>query len=98
MVSIGVNLCFTYKSIHHSMTHNQAQFIDDLLKLDRFHVSAFARLLARMDAIEEAKKRIVDEGMRGGLGILLMSRCADRLHYAGFGNILRLEKNISVKR
>ena len=39
---------------HHSMTHNQAQFIDDLLKLDRFHVSAFARLLARMDAIEEA--------------------------------------------
>jgi len=40
----------------------------------------------------------VDEGMRGGLGILLMSRCADRLHYAGFGNILRLEKNISVKR
>ena len=39
---------------HHAMTHNQSKFLDDLLKLDRFHVSAFARLLARMDSIEEA--------------------------------------------
>ena len=53
--------------------------------------------LNREDAFEEAKKRIVEEGMRGGLGILLMSRCADRIHYAGFGNILRLEKNISAR-
>jgi hypothetical protein len=36
------------------MTHNQTAFVDDLLKLDRFHISAFARLLARMDDIEEA--------------------------------------------
>ena len=54
--------------------------------------------LDREDAFEEAKKRIVEEGMRGGLGILLMSRCVDRIHYAGFGNILRLEKNISARR
>jgi len=39
---------------HHSMTHDQSKFIDDLLKLDGFHVSAFARLLERMDSIEEA--------------------------------------------
>jgi len=39
---------------HHAMTHNQTAFVDDLLKLDRFHISAFARLLARMDDIEEA--------------------------------------------
>ena len=63
-----------------------------------FDFEYYLSRLDRQDAFEEAKKRIVDEGMRGGLGILLMSRCADRLHYAGFGNILRLEKNISVKR
>ncbi len=39
---------------HHAMTHNQSKFIEDLLKLDRFHMSAFARMVARMDRIEEA--------------------------------------------
>jgi len=39
---------------HHAMTHNQAKFVEDLLKLDHFHVSAFARLLRKMDDIEEA--------------------------------------------
>ena len=63
-----------------------------------FDFEYYLSRLDRQNAFEEAKKRIVDEGMRGGLGILLMSRCADRLHYAGFGNILRLEKNISEKR
>jgi anti-sigma regulatory factor (Ser/Thr protein kinase) len=44
--------------------------------------------------VEKAKRRIQEEGVRGGLGILLMYRCADRLEYSGVGNILRLEKNI----
>lgn len=39
---------------HHSMTHSQTEFLEDLLKLDRFHVAAFARLLKKMDTIEEA--------------------------------------------
>ena len=39
---------------HHAMTHSQAEFLEDLLKLDRFHVAAFSRLLKKMDAIEEA--------------------------------------------
>ncbi|MCH2114941.1 MAG: DUF1552 domain-containing protein [Pirellulales bacterium] len=39
---------------HHAMSHNQSEFIDDLLKLDHFHVSAFTRLLEKMDSIEEA--------------------------------------------
>jgi hypothetical protein len=39
---------------HHAMTHNPGQHVEDLLKLDRFHVSAFARLVERMDGIEEA--------------------------------------------
>jgi len=39
---------------HHGMTHNQKKFVDDLLKLDQFHVSVFARLIEKMDQIEEA--------------------------------------------
>ncbi len=39
---------------HHAMTHSPHKHLEDLLKLDYFHVSAFARLLERMDAMEEA--------------------------------------------
>ena len=39
---------------HHAMTHAPHDHLEDLLKLDRFHVSAYARLLERMDGIEEA--------------------------------------------
>jgi hypothetical protein len=39
---------------HHGMTHAPQNHLEDLLKLDRFHVSVFARLLERMDTIEEA--------------------------------------------
>ncbi len=39
---------------HHSMTHSQSKNLEDLLKLDRFHVSAFSRLVERMDQIEES--------------------------------------------
>lgn len=39
---------------HHAMTHSPQNHLEDLLKLDYFHVSAFARLLERMDGIEEA--------------------------------------------
>ena len=39
---------------HHHMTHAPHEYIEELLKLDRFHIFAFARLLDRMDSIEEA--------------------------------------------
>lgn len=39
---------------HHAMTHDIGEYLEQLLLLDRFHVSAFARLLERMDSIEEA--------------------------------------------
>ncbi|MDA0282595.1 MAG: DUF1552 domain-containing protein [Planctomycetota bacterium] len=39
---------------HHSMTHSPQNHLEDLLKLDNFHVSAFTRLLERMESIEEA--------------------------------------------
>lgn len=39
---------------HHQMSHNQTKMIDDLLKVDRFHMEQYAYLLEKMDAIEEA--------------------------------------------
>lgn len=39
---------------HHAMTHNPREHLEDLLKLDYFHVSVFARLIERMDGIQEA--------------------------------------------
>lgn len=39
---------------HHAMTHSPGQHLEDLLKLDQFHVTAFTRLLKRMQSIEEA--------------------------------------------
>jgi len=39
---------------HHQMSHNQTKMIDDLLKVDRFHMQQFAYLVKKMDAIKEA--------------------------------------------
>ena len=39
---------------HHLMSHKQTQMIDDLLKVDRFHMEQFAYLVRRMQNITEA--------------------------------------------
>ena len=39
---------------HHGMSHNQGKYIEDLLKVDRFHMEQFAYLLDKMDSIREA--------------------------------------------
>ncbi len=39
---------------HHQMSHDQTRMIDDLLKVDRFHMRQYAYLLNRMNAIEQA--------------------------------------------
>ena len=39
---------------HHQMSHNQTEMIDDLLKVDRFHMEQYAYLVDRMDAIQES--------------------------------------------
>lgn len=39
---------------HHQMSHNQTKMIDDLLKVDRFHMEQFVYLVRKMDAIEQA--------------------------------------------
>ena len=38
---------------HHGMTHDQPKHLDDLLKLDAFHVSVFARMIQKMESIRE---------------------------------------------
>ncbi|WP_442505320.1 DUF1552 domain-containing protein [Novipirellula sp. SH528] len=39
---------------HHQMSHNQTKLIDDLLKVDRFHMQQYVYLVEKMDAIEQA--------------------------------------------
>jgi anti-anti-sigma factor len=46
-------------------------------------------------ALQDAKRKIVKEGKKGGLGILLMRRCTDKIEYRGIGNIVCLEKKIA---
>jgi hypothetical protein len=39
---------------HHQMSHNQTKMIDDLLKVDHFHMEQYVYLLEKMDNIEES--------------------------------------------
>ena len=39
---------------HHQMSHNQTKMIDDLLKVDRFHMEQFVYLLTKMDKIDQS--------------------------------------------
>ncbi|MDB4626595.1 DUF1552 domain-containing protein, partial [bacterium] len=39
---------------HHGMSHNQTKMIDDLLRVDQFHMEQFAYLIQRMDGIQES--------------------------------------------
>ncbi len=54
---------FTYESLfdkprsHHGMSHNQTKMIDDLLKVDRFHMEQFVYLVEKMHAIQEPDGR-----------------------------------------
>ncbi len=50
---------FTYESLfdkpmsHHQMSHNQKKFIEQLLRVDQFHMEQFAYLAEKMDGIQE---------------------------------------------
>ncbi len=39
---------------HHGMSHNQTRMINQLLKVDRFHMEQYAYLLEKMDSVVEA--------------------------------------------
>ena len=51
---------FTYESLfdkprsHHMMSHNQHKYVEDLLKVDHFHMEQYAYMVEKMDSIEEA--------------------------------------------
>jgi hypothetical protein len=38
---------------HHGMSHNQTKMIDDLLRVDRFHMEQFAYLIQKMEQAKE---------------------------------------------
>ena len=50
---------------HHGWTHNQnkEQVLKDLEKLDLFHIEQFARIAAKMDAIQEGEGTLLDNMM-----------------------------------
>lgn len=50
---------------HHGWTHNQKnqQVLNDLEKLDRFHMKQYARLVAKMDAIQEGEGTLLGNMM-----------------------------------
>jgi hypothetical protein len=39
---------------HHQMSHHQDKYLDELMRVDRFHMEQFAYLVKKMDSIEEA--------------------------------------------
>ena len=39
---------------HHQMSHNQEKYVDDLAKVDRFHMTQFGYIVEKMAGIEEA--------------------------------------------
>jgi anti-sigma regulatory factor (Ser/Thr protein kinase) len=49
---------------------------------------------ARTGRAEDSARLRRAEGRAGGLGIMLMWRCSDGMHYEGKGNVVVLEKNI----
>lgn len=38
---------------HHQMSHHQHQYLNDLMRVDRFHMQQFAYLVKKMDSIKE---------------------------------------------
>jgi hypothetical protein len=51
--------------VHHNMTHAQGNenVKKELERLDRFHVAQFARLIEKMDAIQEGERTLLDNSL-----------------------------------
>ncbi len=67
---------------HHGWTHNQnkAEVLRDLERLDLFHVQQYARLVTKMDAIQEGEGTLLDNMafvMGSGLGSGFHHTCSD---------------------
>lgn len=54
------NTPFTFEGLfdeprsHHQMSHNQDKFVDDLIRLDQFHMDQFVYIVDRLASIQEA--------------------------------------------
>jgi hypothetical protein len=88
---------------HHAMTHAPHRHVDDLLKLDNFHVSVFTRLVERMDSIEEAggttllDNTIFTLGAGMGDGTTHQYNDLPIVVAGGGGGALKLGKHIHLK-
>ncbi|MBI4230446.1 MAG: ATP-binding protein [Planctomycetes bacterium] len=90
--------------VRHGHRSNQKKVVDVTFLLDRekilvtvedqgegFDYRFYVDQLRDEDAYVRARK-VHESGRRGGLGILLMYRCCDKIEYLGRGNIVRLTK------
>ncbi|MCZ6691789.1 MAG: ATP-binding protein [Planctomycetota bacterium] len=59
-----------------------------------FDYTAVLERLRDKDAFQKAKRRIIEKGKRGGLGILLIHKCMDQVEFLKSGNIIRMEKTL----
>ncbi len=86
---------------HHQMSHNQHQFLDHLLKVDRFHMEQFTYLVEKMDRIQEADgSSLLDNTLftyGSGLGDGATHQYTDLpIIVAGGGNRLELGKHLNL--
>jgi hypothetical protein len=88
---------------HHAMTHAPQNHLENLLKLDNFHVLTFARLLERMDSIEEANgttlldNTIFTLGAGMGDGTTHQYNDLPLIVAGGGGGTLKLGKHVHCK-
>ncbi|MCI0340002.1 MAG: ATP-binding protein [Planctomycetales bacterium] len=61
-----------------------------------FDYEPFLAAVREKKAPAEASRERRGKGGRGGLGILLMAKCSDKLEYLGKGNIVRLVKRLKA--
>ncbi len=89
---------------HHGMTHAIGKYLEQLLVLDHFHISAFTRLVERMDNIEEANgttlldNTIFTLGAGMGDGTTHQYNDLPLVVAGGGGGTLKLGSHIHCKR
>ena len=88
---------------HHAMTHAPHEYLEELLKLDNFHVSAFVRLVERMESIQEADgKTLLDNtiftlGAGMGDGTTHQYNDLPLVVAGGSGGALKLGQHVQCK-
>ena len=101
-VKEGIDNAVLHGNKHHPDRRVAVNFLVDNNKVtfmiedegEGFDYEYYLSQIDSQEAFDRAKARI-RAGGRGGLGILLMHKCSDRLEYAANGNLLRIEKNLN---